>query len=193
VRFLGLVAFMFWTAHVLGQATITTDGTVGTVVSSMDNLAHTITGGTQKQGNGAINLFHSFDRFSVPATSVGGSATFVGNPSTTNVISRVTGHLTGRELSRIDGVVDTKTSMPAANFFLINPAGIVFGPEARLDVGGAFRASTADYIKLEDGLVFSAVPVDGETRALTAAAPHAFGFLTENPARISPYQRRGGV
>ena len=60
---------------------------------------------------------------------------------------------------------------------------MVFGPSAALDVGGAFRASTADYIRLADGVIFSAVPGAGDL-LLSSAAPQAFGFLNSNPAPI---------
>ena len=132
----------------------------------------TITNGTQK----GTNLFHSFGQFGVPTF---GSATFDGPATTQNVISRVT----GGSASMIDGTISTRAAMPSANFFLINPAGMVFGPSAALDVGGAFRASTADYIRLADGVIFLAVPGAGDL-LLSSAAPQAFGFLNSNPAPI---------
>src|SRR4051812_13574496 len=145
-----------------------------TAVSSVGD-AYTIGGGTVR----GSNLFHSFTRFNVPTS---GSATFDGPATIENVLSRVT----GTEVSSIDGLISTRggaSPMPLANFYLINPNGVRFGPNAMLDVGGAFPASTADYIRLSDGTVFAAAPVPGEI--LTSAPPIAFGFLNSNPAAIS--------
>src|SRR5262249_26379191 len=57
-----------------------------------------------------------------------------------------------------------------------------FGNNARLNVGGSFHASTADYIRLDDGKLFTATPSTNEL--LTSAPPSAFGFLNANPAGI---------
>jgi large exoprotein involved in heme utilization and adhesion len=87
--------------------------------------------------------------------------------------------------STIDGFISTRggeSPMWSANFYLINPNGVVFGPNAFVDVGGAFHASTADYIRLADETIFSAAPAMGEV--LTSAPPQAFGFLSSNPASI---------
>ena len=126
------------------------------------------------------NLFHSFGQFNVGA---GESATFTGLPSIGNVISRVT----GGQLSSINGLIDTRTFMPTANFFLLNPAGVMLGSGASLNVGGAFHLSTADYLCLGSGgcladptagKFFSSL---GRGDVLTVAAPAAFGFLGPPP------------
>ena len=140
------------------------------------NRAYTISGGTAP-GNGN-NLFHSFDKFNVPAS---GSATFTGPPTTQNIISRVTGGI----LDDRGPPSSSRVAMPNANFFLINPSGVTFsGAGARIDVGGSFRVSTADNITLADGAVFSARPAAGDP-LLTSAPPQAFGFLGSAPAPIS--------
>src|SRR5262249_22622635 len=76
-----------------------------------------------------------------------------------------------------------QSNITGANLFLINPSGIVFGPNATVNVSGSFHASTADYVKLSDGARFQATNPDGST--LSAAPPAAFGFLTASPAQIS--------
>lgn len=117
------------------------------------------------------NLFHSFSAFSVGS---GESAVFSGPATIDNIIGRVTG---GSE-SFIDGPL--RSTIPAADLYLLNPAGLVFGPNAALDISGSFHASTADYLKLTDGGRFdAAVP---ENTLLSSAAPAAFGFLGGNPA-----------
>ena len=157
------------TGSVAQAPAITADGTLGTVVGRLGD-AYSIDAGTIR-GN---NLFHSFGLFNVPT---GGSATFLGPSSIANILSRVT----GGQQSTIDGLISTRASMPTANFFLINPSGVLFTSGASLDVGGAFRVSTADNIRLADGVVFSATPVSGELGLLTSAPPQAFGFLGNTP------------
>jgi filamentous hemagglutinin family protein len=112
------------------------------------------------------NLFHSFGRFNVPEAS---TVRFQGPPRVGNVIARVT----GGAASHVNGTLACE--IPSANLFLLNPAGVVFGPGARVDVTGSFVVSTAHELKLADGGRFSTLsPVND---VLTTAPPEAFGFL----------------
>jgi filamentous hemagglutinin family protein len=111
------------------------DNTLGTQVSGNGNNFN-ITGGVNK----GQTLFHSFTDFSVPTN---GAANFNNPVGNRDIITRVTGNL----FSDINGTVNTN----GANFFLINPNGIVFGTNARLNVGKAFVGSTANSIDLVDG------------------------------------------
>ncbi len=128
----------------------------------------------------AGNLFHSFSVFNV----LGGErAVFSGPDGIQNVISRVTGgtsDVTGLKSSRIDGPVTL--SIPGANFYFINPNGIVFGEFGSIDATGSVYMSTADVVRFADGGTFYADPAS--TSVLTTAAPAAFGFLTASPAPI---------
>ena len=94
-----------------------------------------------------------------------------------NILSRVT----GGTRSDIDGTL--RSTISGANLYLLNPSGILFGPNAQLDVSGSFHATTANYIGLADGVRFNAVPSSADN-LLTTAPPAAFGFLTSNPAPI---------
>ena len=133
---------------------------------------YTIGANLGKQVGG--NLFHSFGVFGLTS---GESATFSGPATVSNIIGRVT----GGSPSSIDGTV--KSTVAGANVYLINPAGIVFGPNATVNVSGSFRAATADYLKLSDGSRFQATNPSGST--LSAAAPAAFGFLNAAPPALT--------
>jgi large exoprotein involved in heme utilization and adhesion len=76
-----------------------------------------------------------------------------------------------------------RSSVPNANLYFLNPYGLFFGPNARLDVQGSFYASTADYLRLSDGGRFEARQPNNSL--LTVAPIEAFGFLTDSPAPLS--------
>ena len=119
------------------SAQVTSDGTTNTTVKANGNN-FTILNGIEK-GN---NLFHSFSNFSVPTA---GSASFdlVNTPNITTIFSRVT----SGNVSNIDGLIRTINSNNSVSLFLMNPSGIIFGQNAKLDIGGSFISTTANSIK----------------------------------------------
>ncbi|ELS04518.1 filamentous hemagglutinin family N-terminal domain [Xenococcus sp. PCC 7305] len=147
-------------------AQVSPDGTTNTTVGVTGN-DFTIEQGDRAGGN----LFHSFSDFSVPTD---GSAFFNNAADIVNIFSRVT----GGNISNIDGLLGANGG---ANLFLLNPAGIIFGEGARLDIGGSFFGSTADSIVFPDG-EFSATNL-ANPPLLTINAPIGLSFR-DNPGDI---------
>jgi filamentous hemagglutinin family protein len=133
-----VVSTLVWAALptplVLAQSiTPATDGTGTQVVPN--GSVYDITGGTQS-GDGA-NLFHSFQQFGLTPAEV---ANFIADPAVQNILARVT----GGNVSVIDGLLQVSGS--DANLYLINPAGILFGPNAVLNLDGSFTATSASAV-----------------------------------------------
>lgn len=167
----GLLAIvLLYTNCIFGQTIVQTDGTVGvqtTLSGSQVVVPETL--GT-RSGN---NLFHSFSQFTIESdssTNTFGSVTFTGGPDIDNVISRVTGDAS----SVINGSLISRVG--EADFFFINPNGIVFGEEARVNVPGAFYTAVASSIQFADGANFGTDDISGGS-LLSVADPVAFGFL----------------
>ncbi len=144
------------------------DGT-GTAVTPNGNRLD-ITGGTTSQ-DGA-NLFHSFTQFGLSAEQV---ANFQSNPAIRNIFGRVT----GGSPSYINGLIQVTGGN--SNLFLMNPAGIVFGANARLNVPAAFTATTANRIGFGAGW-FDAIAANDY--AALVGTPSAFVFSASQPGAI---------
>ncbi|WNZ44532.1 filamentous hemagglutinin N-terminal domain-containing protein [Leptolyngbya boryana CZ1] len=154
------------TEPVKAQAVVS-DGTLNTIVTRSGNT-FTINNGTTL----GTNLFHSFREFSIPT---GGSAIFNNATNIQNILSRVTGDT----VSNIDGAIQANGT---ANLFLLNPAGILFGSGASLNIGGSFVGTTAQAIKFADGIELSAIAA-GQPPLLTMSAPIGLQ-MGQNPAAI---------
>jgi filamentous hemagglutinin family protein len=163
------------------SAAIVRDGTVGpTAATQPVGVIDSTSGVTNYEipathgAQAGTNLFHSFSSFNISNIE---SATFTPSGATgaiNNIITRVT----GGSLSTIDGLLSS-SQITGANFFLLNPNGVLFGPGARLDVGGSFHVSTADYIGFANQDKFYANP--SVSSVLSLADPVSFGFLGSNP------------
>ncbi|NJK69170.1 MAG: CHAT domain-containing protein [Microcoleus sp. SU_5_3] len=152
------------------------DGT-NTVVKSEQNRFN-ITGG-QFSGNGG-NLFHSFSQFNLSEAQI---ANFLTNPNIQNILVRIA----GGDVSVINGLISV--SGGNSNLFLMNPAGIVFGQNARLNVPGSFFATTATGIGFGNN-EFNATGINNYQILL--GTPNQFNFNTPS---VSPDQEgaRGGI
>jgi len=128
---------------------------------SIDGNQFNIQGG-QLSGDGA-NLFHSFQEFGLSAEQ---TANFLSQPEIQNILGRVR----GGNASFIDGLL--QVSGGNTNLYLINPAGILLGPNARLNLPANFTAATATGVGFENGW-FDMTVTDFEDLLGT---PTALGF-----------------
>jgi filamentous hemagglutinin family protein len=163
-----------WTNSTAAQRRPVADETLGnerSIVTPQDNIrgvpADRIEGGARR----GSNLFHSFREFHVDQ----GRGVYFNDPGVENILGRVTGGIE----SQILGVLGV---LGNANLFLINPSGIIFGPNARLDLRGSFMATTADAVQFGEQGFFSAS--DPTAPSLLTVQPSAFLFNQLNPAQI---------
>ncbi|MEC4805912.1 MAG: filamentous hemagglutinin N-terminal domain-containing protein [Jaaginema sp. PMC 1080.18] len=119
------------------------DNTQTSVILDGDRIE--INGGTLS-GDG-LNLFHSFEQFNLNSNQI---ADFLATPQLQNILGRVV----GGNPSVIDGLI--QVSNGSANLYLMNPAGIIFGSNATLNVPGDFFATTATGIGFGDNNWFEA-------------------------------------
>jgi filamentous hemagglutinin family protein len=114
---------------VQADATLAQKTVVTPVTDSGGKTTYAITAGTTRGGY----LFHSFASFGLLSHEM---AHFNQAASIQSIFARVP----GIHASQIDGLIKANGN---ANLYLFNPKGIVFGPNASVNVGGAFIASTA--------------------------------------------------
>ena len=163
-----LVLLVFIPSTAVAQ--ITPDSSLGAESSIVDSNGDRIAieGGAIRDAN----LFHSFQEFNVGA----GREAYFANP---NGIANIFSRVTGNNLSNILGTLGV---LGDANLFFMNPNGIVFGSNARLDVRGSFLGSTADSLVFENGFEFSAVN-SNQPPLLTIGIPIGLNFR-DNPGDI---------
>lgn len=124
------------------------------------------------------NLFHSLDTFSLGAQD---QAVFEHGAGIERIITRVV----GSEGSFLDGTITTQSlGLPGpspVDLFLLNPRGVILGPNAVLNLGGSFVASSADRLLFQDGQYFSSTPT-GTTPLLSVSVPVGLQFGSPDPS-----------
>ncbi|MEG4149077.1 two-partner secretion domain-containing protein [Microcoleus sp. Pol12B5] len=140
-----------------------------TVPDTINNLpSDRIEGGATR----GVNLFHSLREFNIRE----GRGAYFPNPSgITHIFTRVTG-------GNPSNILGTLGVLGNGNLFLINPKGIVFGPNARLDLRGSFLASSADSVVFNNGYQFSSSNPQS-LPLLNVNIPIGLNFR-ENPGKI---------
>lgn len=156
-------------SSLLAQAITPAPDGAGTIVTPQGSRLD-ITGG-QLSGDGT-NLFHSFSQFGL---SQGQIANFLSNPAIRNILGRVT----GGEASLLNGTLQVTGGN--SNLYLLNPAGILFGPTASLNLPAAFTATTATAIAFNHGW-FSATGIN--QYANLEGSPAGFAFAGSQPGAI---------
>ncbi|HEY9669316.1 MAG TPA: filamentous hemagglutinin N-terminal domain-containing protein, partial [Coleofasciculaceae cyanobacterium] len=154
------------------SAQITPDDTLSTERSRVipqNSSTERIEGGARR----GANLFHSFQEFNVDQ----GRGAYFANPAgVENILSRVTGGNPSEILGTL-GVLEGN-----ANLFFLNPNGIIFGSNTKLDVRGSFLGSTSDSFIFDNGFVFSAANPQSPP-LLTISVPVGLQF-GRNPGAI---------
>ncbi|MEH2194356.1 MAG: CHAT domain-containing protein [Nostoc sp.] len=145
-----------------------TDGT-GSLVTPNGNQLDISGGSLSRDG---ANLFHSFQKFGLDSNQI---ANFLSNPNIQNILGRVV----GGDPSVINGILQVTGGN--SNLFLMNPAGIIFGANASLNVPGDFTATTASSIGFGSNS-FNAVGSNNYTNFV--GTPNTFAFATSQPGSI---------
>ncbi|HAG84469.1 MAG TPA: hypothetical protein DCL61_25765, partial [Cyanobacteria bacterium UBA12227] len=118
------------------------------------------------------NLFHSLIKFGLDEGEI---ARFLSQPGIENILARIS----GGNVSVINGLIEVTGGN--SNLFLMNPAGIIFGPNATLNVPGDFTATTSTRIGFGSGW-FNAI--GNNTYTSLIGTPNAFAFDTPQPGAI---------
>jgi filamentous hemagglutinin family protein len=145
-----LLAFI---SPVSAQSIQSTDGTISTPQGNRIDIS-----GGQLNGT---NLFHSFTQFDLDTNQ---TANFLSSPNIQNILARVN----GGKPSLINGLL--QVSGGNSNLFLMNPAGIIFGQSASLNVPASFTATTASGIGFD-----------------LTGNPNAFSFPNVEPGAIANF------
>jgi len=148
-RWLGVVSIGLALMSPPAVAQIVPDATLGSESSRVSPNVNIKGAAGDRIDGGAVrgsSLFHSFSEFNVNA----GQRVYFRDPAgIANILTRVTG-------LNVSNILGTLGVEGGANLFLLNPNGILFGPNAQLDIQGSFVATTARSFQFADGSEFSA-------------------------------------
>jgi len=145
-----------------GQADLAFDGSLGPAGSLSGAMVVPEAFGSL--GANGQNLFHSFEHLSVGLEE---SLHFQAlSPSIQAIVARVT----GLEGTRIEGALSAD-----ATLYLLNPQGMVVGPNARLDTASTLFLHQADTVNFAAGEQFRVRAV-GEGVALAVSPPTSVSF-----------------
>jgi len=146
-------------------------GSENSVVTPINASIDQIDGGATR----GDNLFHSFQEFSI----LEGRGAYFTNP---NGIGAIFSRVTGAKPSHLFGTLGV---LGEANLFLINPNGILFGPNAQLDMRGSFVASTANSLVFANGSQYSATtPNAPPLLTVNVSPPVGLYFEGEEPGAV---------
>ena len=155
-------------SQILPDRTLGSENSVATPELINNIESQRISGGATR----GSSLFHSFQEFSIEA----GRGAYFANPAgIENILTRVTG-------SNPSTILGTLGVLGEANLFLLNPNGIVFGAEARLDLRGSFLGTTANSVLFQEGFEFGATNPEAPP-LLAVNIPIGLRFR-DNPAAI---------
>ena len=130
----------------------------------------------------ATNLFHSFEQFSLDTEH---TAQFeIPNDTITTILTRIT----GTTPSQIDGtlIVDGNVDL-----FFLNPNGIDFGENSRIQTNGDLILTTADRIQFGDDLSFAATDTTTNPALLSLLTPTGLQFGNTPGAIVNRSQTFG--
>ncbi|WP_153009493.1 two-partner secretion domain-containing protein [Mastigocoleus testarum] len=154
------------------QAQITSADTVTKVedISNGNGTTSTITGGNTSSDGDGTNQFHSLTQFNLGTDDVANFQAANGN--ITNILTRVT----GGDISKINGTIQV-TGGNNPNLFLMNPAGFIFGKDAKtFNLPGSLTVTTANGIGFGSG---------SNTNFFSATGSNDYSKLTENPTAFA--------
>jgi len=176
----GLIPFLILIGIISGKnlpafGQVVPDNTLG---SENTRINRDLESSIDRVEGGAIranNLFHSFQQFNINA----GQSVYFANPEAiTNIFSRVT----GSNPSQINGKLGV---LGNANLFFLNPNGIQFGSEAKLDVRGAFIATTGSSFLFPNGAKFGIIePQNAPILSVNVTAPVGIEFGSHSGGEI---------
>ncbi len=168
---IGWQIILFWVLTLFplvghAQSIVPAQNATGTVVTPNGNQFD-ITGG--QLSSDRVNLFHTFSQFGLSQNQI---ANFLTSPSVRNIL----GQVIGGNPSFINGLLQVSGSQ--ANLVLINPAGILFGPNASLNLPAAFTATTANRVGF-------AANTRATTQWLTVGGANNYATLVGTPGQFA--------